>query len=132
MAYVFDLEGDFDQKPFVDADGSYIIDFALGYDLDLSLIVLMTVMLVADQSGAFELCFGVRTRSADNALDVSPPDYSSATARQYVPREATEAILGLVALAIIALVERAKPKDVIMETFHANLPLKAMTKYKVI
>jgi hypothetical protein len=132
MPYLFDLENDFDQEPFVDADGSHIIDFALGYDVDHSLIVLMSVMLIADPSGAFELCFGIRRRSASNVQDISPPDYSSATARRYVPRSAATDVLELIVIAIIALVRKAKPEHVIMETFHANLPPKAMKKYEVI
>jgi hypothetical protein len=94
MAYVFDLERDFDREPHVDADGSRVIDFALGYELDRSLIIVMSVILVPDASGAFELCFGIRTRSAAYALDVSPPDYSSATAKRFVPPAATKDVLG--------------------------------------
>ena len=44
MAYIFELEQDFDEpfdEPYVAADGSCIIDFALGYDPVSSLIVLM-------------------------------------------------------------------------------------------
>ena len=132
MTYVFDLERDFDREPYVDADGSRVIDFALGYDLDRSLIIVMSVMLVRDESEAFELCFGIRTRSPANALEVSPPDYSSATAQRFVPPAATEDVLSVVLSAIIVLIEAVKPKDILMETFHANLPLKAMKKYKLI
>jgi hypothetical protein len=132
MAYVFDLERDFDQEPYVDAGGARVIDFALGYELDRSLVIVMSVMLVPDESGAFELCFGIRTRSATDPTDVSPPDYDSVTARQFVPREATTEVLGAILSAVVVLVKSARPHDIIMETFHANLPPWAMKKYEMI
>ncbi len=128
MAYIFELEKDFDE-PYVAADGSCIIDFALGYDPDSSLIVLMSVMLIRDESGAFEFCFGIRTRSGVDASNVSPPDYSSATGKHYVPRESAEDVLGVVLAAAVSLIGKVKPRNIIMETFHSNLPQKAMRKY---
>jgi hypothetical protein len=132
MAYIFDLEKDFDNEPYVAADGSYIIDFALGYDPDSSLIVLMSVMLIRDESGAFELCFGIRKRSGVDASNVSSPDYSSATGKLYVPPESAEDVLGGVLVATVSLIGTVKPRNVIMETFHSHLPPKAMRKYESI
>jgi hypothetical protein len=131
MAYVFELEKDFDE-PYVATDGSCVIDFALGYDLDSSLIVLMSVMLIPDESGAFELCFGIRTRSGVDASDVSLLDYSSATGKLYVPPGSADDVLGVVLSAIDRLIRKAKPENIIMETFHSNLPSKAMRKYQAI
>ena len=132
MPYVFDLERDFEREPHVDTDGTHSIDFALGYDLDQFLVVLMSVMLVADESGAYELCFGIRTRSAERPSSVSPPDYSFTTATTFVPRDASEEVLATVLAAIRILVEAVRPDDIVMETFHANLPPKAMKKYQLI
>jgi hypothetical protein len=130
MAYVFDLERDFDPQPYVDAFGSHMIDFALGYDPASALIVLMSVMLILDESGAHELCFGVRTRDARRAADASPPDYSSSTAAKFVPSPSRPEVMMMVLEAIRSLVESAKPQDIIMETFHSDLPPKAMKKYE--
>jgi hypothetical protein len=132
MAYVFDLEREDDFEIFIDADGSRIVDFALGYDLDSSLVILMSVMLIPDESGAFELCFGIRKRNVENALEVSPPDYRSETAKQFVPRTETENVRSAILSTIEALVKAVKPEDIIMETFHANLPPRAMKKYDLI
>jgi hypothetical protein len=131
MAYIFELEQDFDE-PYVAADGSCIIDFALGYDPDSSLIVLMSVMLIPDQSGAFELVFGIRKRSGVDASNVSSLDYESATGKLYVPPESAEDVLGVVLAATVGLIGKVKPANVIMETFHSNLPPKAMRKYESI
>jgi hypothetical protein len=131
MAYVFELEKDFDE-PYVATDGSCIIDFVLGYDLDSSLIVLMSVMLIPDESGAFELCFGIRKRSGIDASNVSPPDYNSATGKLYVPPGSAEDVLGVVLSATVSLIGKVQPGNVIMETFHSNLPPKAMRKYESI
>jgi hypothetical protein len=130
MPYVFELEREFDQEPYIDGQGSRIIDFALGYDFDRFLIVLMSVMLVPDESGAFELCFGIRTRNAERSSEVSPPDYSVTTARRFVPEAANQDVLATVLAAIIVLVEAVQPETIVMETFHANLPPKAMKKYQ--
>ncbi len=131
MAYIFELERDFDE-PYLAADGSCIIDFALGYDPDLSLIVLMSVMLIPDESGAFELVFGIRERSGVDASNPATLDYKSATAKLYVPPESAEDVLGVVLTATVRLIEKVKPRNVIMETFHSNLPPKAMRKYESI
>jgi hypothetical protein len=131
MAYIFELEKDFDE-PYVAADGSCIIDFALGYGPDSSLIVLMSVMLIPDESGAFELCFGIRKRNGVDASNVSPPDYSSATGKLYVPPGSAEDVLGVVLAATARLIGQVKPGNVIMETFHSHLPPKAMRKYNSI
>ena len=132
MAYIFDLEKDFDDEPYVAADGSRIIDFALGYDPDSSLIVLMSVMLIPDESGAYELCFGIRTRSGVDASNVSSFDYSSATGKRYVPTESAQDVLDVVLAATVSLIGKVKPENVIMETFHSHLPPKAMRKYESI
>jgi hypothetical protein len=46
MAYTFDLETELPGAPFVDVFGAEIVEFALGYDVDAEIVVLMSVMLV--------------------------------------------------------------------------------------
>ena len=89
-------------------------------------------MLISDESGAFELCFGIRKRSGVDASNVSSPDYSSATGKLYVPPESAEDVLGVVLAATVSLIGKVRPANVIMETFHSNLPPKAMRKYESI
>lgn len=128
--YVFELEQHFSRRPHQNPDGSYVVEFALGYDLPSSLIIVMSVMLIPDESGAFELCFGVRRRGAADPSKVSPPDYSAASAKRFVPSEAAPRVLECILEAIVALVMTGKPKQVVMETFESRLPPKAMKKYE--
>jgi hypothetical protein len=51
MAYIFDLgDFDFEAEPFVDTSGTSIIEFALGYDPEADIVVLMSATLVAGES----------------------------------------------------------------------------------
>jgi hypothetical protein len=128
MSFYFELEQDFSRKPHSLADGSRVIEFALGYDLEADLIVVMSVMLIPDESGAQELCFGVRVKNVLHA-SVSPPDYSHTAAQSYVPKAARGIVLEYVLEATKNLLKSAMPNQVVMETFHSHLPPKAMEKY---
>lgn len=80
MAYEFDIEVDPD-PPFSDNMGLEIIEFALGYDLDADLAIVMSVMLVpVDDPEAHDLRFGIREKSLVSDWKVSPPDYGLDTA----------------------------------------------------
>jgi hypothetical protein len=51
MAYIFDLgDFDFEAEPFVDTSGTSIIEFALGFDPEADIVVLMSATLVAGES----------------------------------------------------------------------------------
>jgi hypothetical protein len=138
MAYRFDLDRDFEAVPFVDQFGTAVIDFALGYELESSSVVLMSVMLVRGDSylhgqisGIYDLQFGIRVR--DLVSDkVTPPDFSTASATKYIPAEARAVVLEVLLNAIGVLVTSTRPDFITMETFYGNLPAKALTKYTAI
>lgn len=46
MAYIFELDTELPAAPFVDVWDTAIVEFALGYDIDAEIVVLMSVMLV--------------------------------------------------------------------------------------
>ena len=69
MAYFFDLETELPDAPFVDGFDVEIIEFALGYDVDADIAMVMSVMLVPGASyldgeleDVFDLRFGIRER----------------------------------------------------------------------
>jgi hypothetical protein len=138
MAYRFDLDRDFETTPFVDQLGTAIIDFALGYELEASSVVLMSVMLVqgdsylyGEISGLYDLQFGIRVRDLVSDT-VTPPDFSTASARKYIPEEGRAEVLKLLLKAVEALEKSTRPVFVTMETVYGHLPPKALTKYATI
>ena len=99
MAYTFEVETDF--APPIRIGEDYVLDFALGYELERSEIITMSVMLVAGdsylaepldkpaplESAIFDLQFGIRVHSAHNHA-VSAPDFTIETSRKYIPDHA--------------------------------------------
>lgn len=117
MAYEFDLEVDPDE-PFTDNLGTEIVEFALGYDTDADLVVVMSVMLVSvDDPKAHDLRFGIREKSATQDWKVSAPDYTKEGVDKYVPREWRTFVLMRIRSAIQALVTKVKPDSITMETY---------------
>jgi hypothetical protein len=84
MAYEFDIETDPD-PPFVDNMGVEIVEFALGYDLDRDIVVVMSVMLVPIDE-AYDLRFGIREKSLVSDWRVSAPDYTKEAVDNYIPK----------------------------------------------
>ena len=139
MAFIFDLEEvDSDVDLFVDASGTSIIDFALGYDQETSTAILMSVMLVSGESyleGTFanvrDIQFGIRVRNLVHDT-ISPPDFTSASASLFIPKGARVHVLVNICKALMFLLRRAKPQFLTMETYYPNLPDEALQKYDVI
>ncbi len=129
MAYEFELhelEG-----PFTDAEGSKIVEFILGFDAEASVVVVMSVMLVpTEQADTLELCFGIRRK--DDAGNVNRPDYSKEGSATYIPKGSKNDVLESISRAVSTVVSDTMPEQIIMETFYANLPPEALTKYSVI
>jgi hypothetical protein len=84
MAYEFDIETDPDD-PFTDAMGLEIVEFALGYDLDRDIVVVMSVMLVPIDE-AHDLRFGIREKGLVKDWKVTAPDYSQEAVNTYIPK----------------------------------------------
>jgi hypothetical protein len=138
MTYKFELERDFTTTPFVDTQGTAAVEFALGYDLDRSRVILMSVLLVRGDSylegkvaGIFDLQFGTRERDIGSS-SVSPPDFSAASAARWIPKQFKSDVLTVLLEAIAALLTAVGPNYVTMETYHGHLPAKALEKYRVI
>jgi hypothetical protein len=143
MAYIFELETDF--SPPIKIGDDYVLDFALGYKLDTSEIVTMSVMLVAGDSyldepldklaplenAIYDLQFGIRVHNAHNG-NVSEPDFTIETSRKYIPDHARSQVAAVLRNAIARIVGHVHPYSVTMETFYPNLPDKALRKYQAI
>jgi hypothetical protein len=123
----------------VDVWDTEIVEFALGYDVDAEIVVLMSVMLVPggsylddDLDDVYDLRFGIRERDAKHEWKVSPPDYSQEGTDKYIPKERRKAVADLLCKALGVLTKHSKAKHLTMETFYDKLPDKALKKYKQI
>jgi len=139
MAYIFELDTELPAAPFVDVWDTEIVEFALGYDIDAEKVVIMSVMLVPGGSylddeleGIFDLRFGIRERDGKHQWNVSAPDYTRECADKYIPKEHRESVTDLLCEAVGVLTDHSAAKYLTMETFYANLPDKALKKYKEI
>lgn len=127
MPFEFELENDFETVPFTDAMGAVIIEFALGYDLPATAVI-MSVMMVPIRE-AHDLRFGIRERDMTHAWKVTAADYSIETVRKYIPKPNRDEVKACLLKAVGCLVEQAAPKKVTMETAYPNLPENALKKY---
>lgn len=119
------------EPALADGAGGYVIEFRLGYDIDADLTVLMAVMLTStDDPDALEFHFGVRTRIGGGPAD--GPDYSKECVDKYIPKSARTIIKHMILEAIVGLVPKARPRNIVMETFYPNLEPRALEKYKPI
>ena len=132
MAYEFDIETDPD-PPFTDALGGEIAEFALGYDLDRDIAIVMSVMLVpVDDPKAHDLRFGIREQSLTNDWKVSAPDYTRETVDKYIPKEWRTFVIVQLLRSVRVLVNEVSPENITMETYYAGLEQKALKKYDLI
>lgn len=127
MAFEFDID---QPEPVFVGPTDYVVDFTLGYDLDRGERILMSVVLFKDDSGGdpHELAFGIRRQDVFTGT-TSNYAFDHETAKSYVPKDKRQLVSLLVLSAVRALVERVRPKIVVMETFESNLPAPAMGKY---
>ncbi|WP_324422465.1 hypothetical protein [Bradyrhizobium sp.] len=130
MAYEFDIETDPD-PPFSDNLGVEIVEFALGYDLERDLVVLMSVMLVPVDE-AHDLRFGIREKSLVSDWKISAPDYTKEAVDSYIPKEWRAFVIVQIMRAVRLLVSQIQPESITMETYYAGLPTKALKKYDMI
>jgi hypothetical protein len=87
MAYEVDIQTDPDPA-FSDALDVEIVEFALGYDLDANVAIIMSVMLVpVDDPDAHDLRFGIREKNLEHDWKVTAPDYTRETVDKYIPKE---------------------------------------------
>lgn len=130
MSYQFDLEVGVD-PPFSDALSTEIVEFFLGHDLERDMAVLMSIMLVP-MDEAYDIRFGIREKKISQEWKVSAPDYSKETVDAYIPKRHRKAVNDKIKAAVVALITKVSPKNVTMETFYANLEVKALAKYDTI
>lgn len=130
MAYVFDLE-EVDPEIFVDNQGSEIVEFVLGYDLDDELVIVMSVMLIPCGE-ACDLRFGIREKDLNKDWKVSGLCYDRERVRECIPSQARDIILVYICLAVGALASATQYEKITMETYYRNLPSQAMQKYESI
>jgi hypothetical protein len=139
MTYIFDLETELPDVPFVDGFDVETVEFALGYDVDAETAMVMSVMLVPGASyldgeleDVFDRRFGIRERDLKHEWKVSAPDYTRECADRYIPKEHRKAVAGLLCQSLGVLTKHSGAKHLTMETFYANLPDKALRKYQEI
>ena len=132
MAYEVDIETDPDPA-FTDNMGLEIVEFAIGYDLDADVAILMSVMLVpVDDPKAHDLRFGIRQKSLVHDWKVSPPDYTKEAVDKYIPKEWRTFVTMQVRRAVGELLRNIKPENITMETYYSGLEQKALRKYDLI
>jgi hypothetical protein len=132
MAFLFDIETDPD-PPFDDAWEVEIVEFALGYDVDADLAVLMSVMLVpVDDPKGHDLRFGIREQSLKHDWNVTPPDYTKESVDKYIPKVWRTFVALQIKRAVIELVSKIMPENITMETYYSGLEQKALKKYDLI
>ena len=108
MAYEFSLQES--EGPLTEADGSYVVEFILGFDSETDTIVVMsTILFPTDDADTLELCFGIRTKVGSELSGVSPPDYSNETSAKYIPPQHKADILVRIADAVQSLVSSIMP-----------------------
>lgn len=128
MAYEFSPDQDVD-VPKSDSEGGQVIEFALGFDPETDLIVVMAVLLTGtDRPDTLELHFGLRARLADGSA--TGPDYSKECVAQYIPKVGRDLVKGLIIEAVKKLVLAAGPEYILMETYYAHLEARALEKYE--
>jgi len=129
MAYKLDIEWDFDREPICDAFGTQSISFVLGYDLVLNTTFFMVVRLTTNGDGLYDLRFGIEERDNDK------PDWTYGTAydieesKRRIPALHRSAVLDMVISALEVIIAKCTPKKVTMQSYHRNIPEKAMKKY---
>jgi hypothetical protein len=135
MAFEFELEEDFDE-PRRDNLDTWVIDIALGYDVEEDMVVVMSVMLVSgdaflkdELSDVFDLQFGIRRKWPDRT---SSPDFDKETGREYIPSARNSDVLRVIQRAVLRLVGAVMPEHLTMESYHPNLEPKALRKYQVL
>jgi hypothetical protein len=132
MAYELDIEVDPD-PPFTDNLGLEIVEFALGYDVDADLIVVMSVVLVPIHNPeSHDLRFGIRENSLSKEWKIGGLDYTKECVDKYIPREWRAFVLLQIGRAVRVLIDKVKPDNITMETYYAGLDQRALGKYAVI
>jgi hypothetical protein len=132
MAYEFDIETD-PAPAFPDNMGVEIVEFALGYEVDADLAIVMSVMLVpVDDPKAHDLRFGIREQSLVHDWKVTAPDYTKEAVDKYIPKEWRTFVLLQIRRAVRELVSKIMPENIAMETYYSGLEQKALKKYELI
>jgi hypothetical protein len=132
--YVFDLDANLASYSLV--DGSYLVEFAIGYELDMNTVVYSQVILVRGQSylhtelgEVYDLQFGIREKLADDDNVKTCIDFSYISTRRFIPKVHRWVVFNRILLCLEELIREKKPAYVTMETYHPHVPPQAMGKY---
>jgi hypothetical protein len=128
MSYVYELDAELTEV-FVDNQGTSVVEFALGYDLDEEEIVLFSVTLGPSVDGASDLRFGIRTRHAVKEWRVSGLDFRREAVLECIPEAGRPEVRKLLLVAVSRLAENCPDKKITMETYYQHLPPEALEKY---
>jgi hypothetical protein len=132
MAYEVDIQTD-PEPAFSDAMNVEIVEFALGYDVDADLAILMSVMLVpVYDPEAHNLRFGIREKVLSSDWRISAPDYTKEAVDRYIPRQWRAFVKLQIRRAVVELTSKITPENITMETYYSNLEQKALEKYETI
>jgi hypothetical protein len=131
MAYVYDLDSDLGEV-IIDNQGTEIIEFALGYDLEQFLAMLMSVNMVPTGDKVCDLRFGIREKDLTRDWKYTGLDYTQEKVRACVPAHGKNDVLNLLVQAADKLASATRFEKITMETYYQYLPPKAMVKYEMI
>lgn len=112
----------------------YVVDFAIGFDLDSRERISMAVALIENEEGGtdpFALNFGILRTPIDEGASVGP-FFDHETCRKYVSRQNASAVMNNILASIQVLVEKVKPQLIKVSTYEEALPPAAMKKYYMI
>jgi len=130
MVFRLDIEDDFEHTPFGDAYGSETINIGLGEDTTLRIAVLMSVALLRQEPGIYELVFGIEERNLDNPDEYTGRSYHFEDSKKYIKAAEDRArVLALVLAAMQNILDACEAKKIMMKTFHGVFPEKAMVKF---
>ncbi|WP_038946809.1 hypothetical protein [Bradyrhizobium genomosp. III] len=131
MAYVYDLDFELSDV-FVDNFGTHVVEFALGYDLELEEVILFSVTLGPSIDGASDLRFGIRRRHIEKEWKVTGLDFSREVVLECIPPYERENIRILLLECVSRLAQACPDDKITMETYYRNLPAPALEKYELI
>lgn len=137
--FIPDIETDF---PLEITQGNFgdefNLEFRLGVLVQAQQVVLRSTTLLEGHSflegrkGIFDLRFGIRLAYMDRPWNVTAMDYNQATKRRYIHTNNRQTVRDLLLRSVTEIVKHARPQQITMSTYDAELPDAALVKYRLI